>query len=87
MGCLHNLAPLLVSVANRQVSIEEGDGKARECSVHFIETSAKAGLNIKVRFTHLVADQMDEVQAQTSQSITNCPAHVTHVTILMDAFM
>lgn len=32
----------------RQVSIEEGDGKARECSVHFIETSAKAGLNIKV---------------------------------------
>lgn len=33
----------------RQVSIEEGDGKARELGVNFIETSAKAGLNIKVR--------------------------------------
>lgn len=33
----------------RQVSIEEGDAKAREFSVMFIETSAKAGFNIKVR--------------------------------------
>ncbi len=33
---------------NRQVSIEEGDAKAREFSVMFIETSAKAGFNIKV---------------------------------------
>ncbi len=33
----------------RQVSIEEGDAKARELNVNFIETSAKAGLNIKVR--------------------------------------
>ena len=32
----------------RQVSIEEGDAKAREFSVMFIETSAKAGFNIKV---------------------------------------
>lgn len=31
------------------MSIEEGDAKARELSVNFIETSAKAGLNIKVR--------------------------------------
>jgi len=30
------------------VSIEEGDAKAREFSVMFIETSAKAGFNIKV---------------------------------------
>lgn len=34
--------------ACRQVSIEEGDAKAREFSVMFIETSAKAGFNIKV---------------------------------------
>ncbi len=34
---------------NRQVSIEEGDAKAREYNVMFIETSAKAGFNIKVR--------------------------------------
>ena len=33
----------------RQVSIEEGDAKAREFNVMFIETSAKAGFNIKVR--------------------------------------
>lgn len=32
----------------RQVSIEEGDIKARELGVMFIETSAKAGFNIKV---------------------------------------
>ncbi len=34
--------------ARRQVSIEEGDAKAREFNVNFIETSAKAGLNVKV---------------------------------------
>jgi GTPase SAR1 family protein len=34
---------------NRQVSLEEGDAKARELAVNFIETSAKAGFNIKVR--------------------------------------
>lgn len=33
---------------NRQVSIEEGEGKANELGVMFIETSAKAGYNIKV---------------------------------------
>ena len=32
----------------RQVSIEEGDTKARELNVMFMETSAKAGFNIKV---------------------------------------
>ena len=36
-------------VDKRQVSIEEGDTKARDHSVMFIETSAKAGFNIKVR--------------------------------------
>lgn len=34
---------------DRQVSIEEGDNKARDYGVIFIETSAKAGFNIKVR--------------------------------------
>lgn len=33
---------------NRQVSIEEVEAKAREVNVMFIETSAKAGFNIKV---------------------------------------
>lgn len=39
---------LLVSMIPRQVSIEEGEAKARELNVMFIETSAKAGFNIKV---------------------------------------
>lgn len=35
--------------SNRQVSIEEGDSKSREFGIMFIETSAKAGFNIKVK--------------------------------------
>lgn len=43
-----DLLASLQRCAHRQVSIEEGDAKAREFNVNFIETSAKAGLNIKV---------------------------------------
>jgi len=39
----------LIFPFDRQVSIEEGDNKARDYGVIFIETSAKAGFNIKVR--------------------------------------
>jgi Ras-related protein Rab-6A len=42
-------------VDKRQVSIEEGDSKAREFNVMFIETSAKAGFNIKVCSTVMLA--------------------------------
>ena len=38
-----------------QVSIEEGDSKARELNVMFIETSAKAGFNIKALFRKIAA--------------------------------
>lgn len=34
-------------VSCRQVSIEEGERKAKELNVMFIETSAKAGYNVK----------------------------------------
>lgn len=34
----------------RQVSVEEGEAKAREYAIMFIETSAKAGFNIKALF-------------------------------------
>ena len=37
------------------MSIEEGDAKARECGVMFIETSAKAGFNIKALFRKIAA--------------------------------
>jgi len=42
-------------VDKRQVSIEEGDAKAREYNVMFIETSAKAGFNIKALFRKIAA--------------------------------
>lgn len=42
-------------VDKRQVSIEEGDAKARDFSVIFIETSAKAGFNIKALFRKIAA--------------------------------
>ncbi|KAM3266042.1 ras-related protein RABH1b isoform X1 [Capsicum annuum] len=38
-----------------QVSIEEGEAKARELNVMFIETSAKAGFNIKPLFRKIAA--------------------------------
>ncbi|KXZ55077.1 RABH1 protein [Gonium pectorale] len=66
-------------IDKRQVSIEEGDAKARELNVHFIETSAKAGLNIKALFRKIAAslpgmesvtqnkqEQMEEVKLTTS---------------------
>ncbi|EEE67212.1 hypothetical protein OsJ_24329 [Oryza sativa Japonica Group] len=38
-----------------QVSIEEGEGKAKDLGVMFIETSAKAGFNIKALFRKIAA--------------------------------
>ncbi|VAH45943.1 unnamed protein product [Triticum turgidum subsp. durum] len=42
-------------VDKRQVSIEEGEGKAKDLGVMFIETSAKAGFNIKALFRKIAA--------------------------------
>lgn len=42
-------------IDKRQVSIEEGDAKARELNVMFIETSAKAGFNVKALFRKIAA--------------------------------
>lgn len=39
----------------RQVSHEEGENKAKELSVMFIETSAKAGYNVKQLFRRVAA--------------------------------
>nr|POE45009.1 ras-related protein rabh1b [Quercus suber] len=40
---------------DKQVSIEEGEAKAHDLNVMFIETSAKAGFNIKALFRKIVA--------------------------------
>lgn len=49
----------------RQVSIEEGEDKSTKESVMFIETSAKAGFNIKALFRKLAASLpgMESAQA------------------------
>ena len=39
----------------RQVSIEEGERKARELNMMYIETSAKAGYNVKQLFRRVAA--------------------------------
>jgi Ras-related protein Rab-6A len=39
----------------RQVSIEEGEAKAKEHGIMFIETSAKAGFNVKALFRKIAA--------------------------------
>ncbi|CAF1716855.1 hypothetical protein HID58_084879 [Brassica napus] len=55
-------------VHRRQVSIEEGDNKARELGALFIETSAKAGFNIKPLFCKIAsALQGTETQTWTRQ--------------------
>nr|XP_010941189.1 ras-related protein RABH1b isoform X1 [Elaeis guineensis] len=42
-------------VDKRQVSIEEGEAKAQDLGVMFIETSAKAGFNVKALFRKIAA--------------------------------
>lgn len=44
----------------RQVSIEEGERKAKELNVMFIETSAKAGYNVK------------QVRLSVSRALSSC---------------
>lgn len=42
-------------VERRQVSTEEGDARGREAGVLFIETSAKAGFNVKALFRKIAS--------------------------------
>lgn len=70
----------------RQVSIEEGDSKARDLNVMFMETSAKAGFNIKVRarvrakpetdnrmHTHTHAQDYGSMFTRTSRGVPRTP--------------
>lgn len=86
-----NILMALFLWSNRQVSIEEGDGKAREFGVMFIETSAKAGFNIKVResFIHCCFHKRIKVSSNFGcingewSSIFVCANHiVSHIPIL-----
>eukprot|EP00892_Ulva_mutabilis_P007333 jgi/Ulvmu1/4972/UM207_0016.1 len=57
-------------VDKRQVSIEEGDSKAREFNVMFIETSAKAGFNIKALFRK-VAGSLPGMESSSNSQAEN----------------
>lgn len=63
-----NIHPLIIFSDNfREVSIEEGEAKAKECNVLFIETSAKVGYNIKALFTK-VAEALPQLTQLPSES-------------------
>ncbi|XP_075707437.1 ras-related protein Rab-6A isoform X2 [Rhinoderma darwinii] len=57
----------------RQVSIEEGERKAKELNVMFIETSAKAGYNVKQLFRRVAAalPGMESSQDKSREDMTD----------------
>lgn len=66
-SCMYvELTPLI----NRQVSTEEGEDKAKQENIMFIETSAKAGFNIKPLFRKL-ATALPGMESAQSQGSTN----------------
>jgi len=56
----------------RNVSIEEGEAKAREYDIMFIETSAKAGFNIKALFRK-VASALPDIDKGAVGAVTDTP--------------
>lgn len=38
-----------INIFYRQVTVEEGEKKAKDYNIMFIETSAKAGYNVKIK--------------------------------------
>jgi len=53
----------------RQVSTEEGERKAKELNVMFIETSAKAGYNVKQLFRRVAAALPGMEEKKTSEDM------------------
>jgi len=56
----------------RTVSIEEGEAKAKEYDVMFVETSAKAGFNIKALFRKVAS----ALPGMENTPIPNTPGHI-----------
>ncbi|CAE7665936.1 RABH1E, partial [Symbiodinium microadriaticum] len=55
----------------RQVSVEEGEDKSTKEGIMFIETSAKAGFNIKALFRKL-ATALPGMETAQAQPTANC---------------
>ena len=55
----------------REVSTEEGQKLASELDVEFIETSAKAGINVKALFKNLVSNlpNQDSDQPESKENV------------------
>lgn len=70
-------------VDKRQVSVEEGDAKAREFNVNYIETSAKAGYNIKSLFRKIAAalPGMESVTQAKQEDMVNVQLTPSTVTL------
>ena len=66
----------------RQVSVEEGEDKASKEGIMFIETSAKAGFNIKALFRKLATSLPGMETAQPQQPVNCKHATLPHTTLL-----
>jgi Ras-related protein Rab-6A len=56
----------------RQVSVEEGEDKSTKEGIMFIESSAKAGFNIKALFRKLASSLPGMESAQPKPAASNC---------------
>jgi hypothetical protein len=59
----------------REVSLEEGEAKAKEIKVLFIETSAKTGNNVKQMF-RLIAQHLPGIEDKVEANKSNIPIYV-----------
>lgn len=69
----------------RQVSTEEGERKAKELNVMFIETSAKAGYNVKQLFRRVAAalPGMDSTENKPPEDSILFPKDTNHLSKLL----
>lgn len=63
---------MICSHCCRQVSIEEGERKAQELNMMYIETSAKAGYNVKQVCTGYWSEMQKQVLARKQQPSACC---------------
>ena len=65
----------------RQVSTEEGERKAKELNVMFIETSAKAGYNVKQLFRRVAAALPGMEATDQAQGLGGAKTDMTEVVL------
>ena len=63
---------------NREVSTEEGEQKAKEFNTMFIETSAKAGHNVKPLFRK-IAQALPGIDSQQQQQQNEYPSQLIDI--------